>query len=182
MQSTREFALSVVAGAAAAGLTLYAAAQTWQVTEGYRPVPLPPLGIEESGNQLLPVLPAFGWVALAAVGALLATKGMARLIVAIILLVTGLGIFTAAFTGFTRYDDAAPWPVLAMLAGLVVAGVGMTALRHSSRWPAMGARYERSTRSAAPQATDAGAGSDDATRLWDAIDRGDDPTRPDQAD
>lgn len=95
--------------------------------------------------------------------------------------------------------DALPtiWPWVATL-GLSVAGIAavIAATAPASRWPRGGRRYAAATSEAAPapQATSgvegpapdaagdaptspgAGQGRDDGVGLWDALDRGDDPT------
>jgi hypothetical protein len=173
----RELGVAVVVGAGAVGLALLAASRTWVVEQTLRADPLPPLRVEHAGSSLVPVLPAVALVGLAGLGALLATRGRGRLIVGVALAASGLGVFLAAFAGYNQYAEAGGWALLAMLAGLVLAGVGMTALRRGASWPAMSTRYERSAPDRAAH-DDAERAAPDRTQLWDAIERGDDPTLP----
>lgn len=176
MKGGRQLAAVVVLGAAAAGLALFAASRTWVVEQIQRAQPLPALTVEHTGGSLVPALPALALVGLAGVGALMATRGRARLVVGVVIAAAGLGVFIAGFAGYNDYAEAGGWAFAAMAAGLVLAGVGMTALRRGDSWPAMGTRYERSGVTAPPGEDQRGAPG--STELWDAIDRGDDPTRP----
>jgi hypothetical protein len=89
-------------------------------------------------------------VVLAAVGALVATKGWLRRAIAVV--VIGLGVY-AAVNG----------SIMAILAGLLIVAGGVVALVTCPKWPVMGSRYERASKT-------------DDTDLWSAIDRGHDPT------
>jgi Tryptophan-associated transmembrane protein (Trp_oprn_chp) len=157
----RGLALVVVACAAGAVLVLVASGRTWVVEVTPRPAPLPELRTGYTGGGLRPWLPALGWVALAGAGALLATRGIARRALGGLLVLAGAGIAAGAVTA-----EPGGWPVLAVVGGLVVAAAGVLTAGYGGRWPAMGARYERARTGGAPS-----AGS-----LWEALDRGEDPT------
>jgi hypothetical protein len=163
-------AATIVAGLVAAGLALFAATRTWLVEPGLRPAPLPPLPVARTGGALVPALTASAVVGLAAVLALLATRGRARLAVAAVVVAAGAGITASALYGFFAYAEVNAWPIAAAAGGLGLLAVGVHALRRSPGWPAMGTRYERAA------ATDDDEPRD-AAGLWDAIDRGQDPTR-----
>jgi hypothetical protein len=60
------------------------------------------------------------------------------------------------------------WPVLTAAGGLAVAAVGALTIARGGRWPAMGARYERPAQRGQPAAR--------PEQLWEALDRGEDPT------
>jgi uncharacterized membrane protein (TIGR02234 family) len=66
------------------------------------------------------------------------------------------------------------WPLLATAGGLALLAAGAGALLRSRRWPAMSARYDApaATPAAAPQPAAAPA----PNAVWDALDRGQDPT------
>jgi Tryptophan-associated transmembrane protein (Trp_oprn_chp) len=95
---------------------------------------------------------AISLVVLAGVGALLAGRGLFRRLVAIVVLLAGLGLIAGG-------------TALAVIGGAAVAVGGLLALLTAGAWPVMGARYER--------AASAQAGTTD---LWAALDRGEDPT------
>lgn len=191
MRMTRKAQLTLVVLACAAGavLALVAAARPWAVEIAVRPPPLPDLRTTRSGGDLHPWLPALAWVGLAGAGALLATRGAVRRLVGGLLVLAGAGlVFGAALAGAGAGAGAEPspaWPVLTGLGGVAVALAGGAAVLWSGQWPAMSARYDRPA-GAGPGAsagTDIGAGAVAPTRsaqrpdaLWDALDRGEDPT------
>jgi hypothetical protein len=172
MSPNRVRALAVVACAAGAGLALLAAGRTWAEVTVVRPAPLPPLHEARTGSALLPWLPALALVALAGAGALLATRGLVRTAVGVLLLLAGSGLAIGAVTRLAA-GDSPGWPLLTVVAGLVIAASGGLTVVRGRDWPGMAARYERpARRSAAP----AGEPRTEA-QIWDALDRGEDPTR-----
>jgi hypothetical protein len=158
--------------AAGAGLALYAATRVWLVEVISRPAPLPALRETHTGGELLPWLPPLALVGLAGTGAVLATLGVTRRLVGLLLSLIGLALAAGGGYGATLLDGESHllWPVLCALGGLVAAGGGaLTALR-SRDWPSLGARYERRVpRPVRDERTEAVA-------VWDALDRGEDPT------
>ena len=85
-----------------------------------------------------------------------------------------LGLVLVTLAARARWVTAVPvdpssvrW--LAGAGGLVLAAGGVVALVAGSGWPGLAARYERD-----PAAPTAATGP---TSAWDAIERGDDPTR-----
>ncbi|MFC0504555.1 Trp biosynthesis-associated membrane protein [Micromonospora costi] len=178
----RELTYAVLLCLAGAGLALWAATRTWSVELTVRPAPLPPERAARTGAGLLPWLPALAVVGLAGGGAVLATRGRLRQGLGALLALLGLVVaagggygLVAAFEGTVSRQ----WPALSLVGGLLAAGGGaLTALR-GRRWPAMGARYERPVRKAAPPAAPPAGGpvtGRRTTEAWDALDRGEDPT------
>jgi hypothetical protein len=164
--------LAVVACAAGAGLALLAAGRTWAHVTVVRPAPLPPLHQAKTGVALLPWLSALALVSLAGAGALLATRGLVRAAVGVLLVLSGLGLAAGASTRLVA--GAAPgWPLVTVLGGLTVAASGVLTVARGRAWPGLGARYERSAR---PSGASSDAPRSEA-QLWDALDRGEDPTR-----
>jgi hypothetical protein len=169
----RELAGTVLAVAGAAGLVLFAAGRTWQASAADRPAPLPPQLVTVSGGALAPLLPALALVALAGAGALLASRGGGRRAVAVLLLICGVVMATAMIAVWPQVDgDRVGWPVLSVLGCLVIGAAGVAAWLRSPGWPSMGSRYEAAASRAAKPAAQPGNG-----QLWDALDRGEDPTR-----
>jgi hypothetical protein len=140
--SRRQFTLAVLACAAAAGIALFAASRTWLVEVTARPDPLPALTTLRTGGSLVPLLPALALVGLAGAGGLLATRGRARVAVAVVIALVGLGIPASLYGVVARPGVTVGWVVVAMAAGLAVAGVGALAVRRGGSWPTMGSRYE----------------------------------------
>jgi hypothetical protein len=169
----------VLGCAVAAGVALFAASRTWVVETVVRAAPLPPVTTAHTGAGLSPALPALALVALAGAGGLLATRGRGRQLVAGLLLVAGLGL-TVLAAG--KLGVAVGWALLTALAGLGVAAAGLVALLRGGDWPSLGTRYERRRRD---ERID-GSGQVDtpvepngelaSQTMWDAIERGEDPT------
>lgn len=147
-----------------------------------------------TGRDLVPLGGAMGWVGLAAIAGLLATRTWGRRVTGAAVLVAG-GIAGAAGAAFaftevatggagsfveaavgSRTDavptavDVSAWWLLAIVSGLALMGCGLLALMEGPSWPRLGARYARSTAGAAPS----------AAATWDALDRGEDPTVSDE--
>ena len=136
-----------------------------------------------SGTVLLPAAAAAGWLCLAGLAAVVATRGWARTVVAVVLLLASLGIAAAslAFAAVPATvvqqalapelgDDAllaltaTGWWAAALLGSALVGYSACWTMLRGRGWPSLGARYER-RRALAP-----------ATSAWDALDKGQDPT------
>ncbi|MFC8849079.1 MULTISPECIES: Trp biosynthesis-associated membrane protein [unclassified Micromonospora] len=178
----RELTYAVLLCLAGAGLALWASTRTWAVELAARPTPLPPVRAARTGAGLLPWLPALAVVGLAGGGVVLATRGVPRRLVGVLLLALGAAVAAGGGYGLVAAFDGAvnrQWPAFCLVGGLIVAvGGGLVALRGAG-WPAMGARYERPARGGAgtPGAAQAGPVTGRrTTEVWDALDRGEDPT------
>jgi hypothetical protein len=153
--------LAVLTCAVGAALAFFAATRTWTTFTEARPAPLPPVGTNRTGTALYPWLTAVCLVALAGAGALLATRGIARRAVAVLVVACGLGIAGAGAVHATT-----GWALLCLAGGAAVVVAGAVAVGSSGTWPTLGARYERSTKGPVQS----------GSQMWDALDRGDDPT------
>lgn len=164
----RGLTVTALATAVASAVVLFAATRDWDAIMTHQVSPLPPTTEYRTGTDMSPWLPALGAVGLAGAGALLATRGRLRTVVGGLLALSGLGIVGAVIETLQHRIDAG-WPALTIVAAVVVVVAGAVTVRDSGTWPEMGARYER------PQA---GTGTAKApqTELWDALDRGEDPT------
>ena len=148
-----------------------------------------------TGRDLAPLGAAMGWVGLAAIAALLATRTWGRRVTGAVVLVAGgaAGVTGVAF-GLTEVasggggtfvaaalgDESAAaatsvsisaWWFVAVLSGLAMLACGMLALLDGPSWPRLGARYSR---------PDSQATVPSAAAAWDALDRGEDPTLVDE--
>jgi hypothetical protein len=171
MTPRRELALAVLGCLAGAGLALFAATRTWAVEVVARPAPLPAQRAAHTGGSLLPWLPALAVVSLAGVGALPATRRAGRTLVGLLLVAAGLGVAAGGGYGLAATADvAAVWPALCVLGGLAVTASGAAAVVLGRRWHSMGTRYERRARRPEPSRPAT------ASELWEALDRGEDPT------
>ena len=138
---------------------------------------------ELTGRDLFPGPAMAGWVALAAVAGIVATRSWGRSIVAAIGLLAG-AVGAGAALAFALSPDSfidaavglesgvdttvvsaavAGWVVAVLGGAAVLAACGWT-LARGRRWPTLGSRYERRSR------------SERALSPWDAQDLGQDPT------
>lgn len=188
-------ALAVAGCAAAATVLLLSSGQVWLDVALPATPPLPGARDRLTGQDLAPTLAPIGILVGAAGLALIATRRLGRLLVGLVLAASGL--LAAGRIGFLLYDDAglaalgwaqarsaaaadSPLPVhdmhelpavVALAAAVLALAVGLATIRGSRRWPVMGVRYERRTRSGA--SVDAPASE---SAIWAALDRGIDPT------
>ncbi len=190
--------LSALVALAGAGLLVVAAGRPW-VTRVISDVP----GVAQvtaSGDRAAPAAPALALVAAAAAVAVLVTGRVGRRVAAVVLLLAGIGAVAAvavvalapgeavaaavaAATGRSGTVTGPPanstgWVWCAMAAGLLVTGGGLTAVLRARSWPAPGRRFDATPASAPNGPGDpAVVGKDDAIGAWDALSRGEDPTR-----
>jgi uncharacterized membrane protein (TIGR02234 family) len=184
----RELGLALVAGAAGAGIVLFAAGQPWARASFAPAPPLPASSVTLTGHELVPAAGALGLAALACLAALIATRGMARRAVGALLAAAGVVTAIAATTsvGHTHVLTVAaahtlaapraphvavaafPWWAAAASGGLVIVITGMLAVWRGTQWAGMSSRYDRPGGSRRPV--------DDPATTWDELDRGADPT------
>ena len=169
----RGAALLVVGGAA---LLLVASAGDWArgVVEAAPPLPASEVTAEAPGS-----VRALGLVVLAAAPALFATRRTGRVVIGVLLVLAGaaaVAVAVAAMTDATlglpqgAEGSATARPLLAVAGGVDTAVAGVLVAVRDRRWPVLGRRYD------APAARPA-TRRDEAPGLWDALDRGEDPTR-----
>ena len=174
MNRRRGLVTAALTCAAAAALVLFGASRVWGEVVTDRVAPLPSTRTTRTGSDVSPWLPALAAVALAGAGALFATRGALRLAVGGLLVLCGAGIAVAALLPLS--DGARPaWPVVCAVAAVAVAVAGGLTVRFGRSWPFLGTRYERAT----PPVPKSATRSEPATQaeLWDALDRGEDPTK-----
>ena len=185
MSARRAYGTAMVVLLVGSGILLLAYAMTWADAE----VPIL-AGAEGSvqmreftGGELYPGAAMSGWVGLAAVAGILATRSWGRVAVAVLTALAGLAGVAGA-TAFALMPSAAvdaavssllgvdvdvpssptqAW-ILAVIGGLAVAiAGGWTAIRGRG-WPSLGRRYERRPK------------EERAVSDWEAQDLGQDPT------
>ena len=169
MNPRRELAIVVAAVVVGAALLLFVSSRVWLVEIQARPAPLPPVEVRRTGGSLVPALPALALVALAGAGGLLATRGLARMAVGALLALAAMGeiVLLAGHLGRSG------WVALGLAGAVLVAAGGAAALWRGGAWPAMGSRYDRGEADPAPAPADA---EESDAAIWDAMDRGEDPT------
>lgn len=181
----RELWIWVAATVLGCLLVLVAAGQDWaRVLQSGVAAP--------TGGDLSPVLTPVALAGLAGVVAVLASKGTGRRVVGAVLALCGAGAAAATWTALGASDvtgwlaeqnalrgatdvpwESAPlWPAVAAAGALLMLAGGVTAIVRGARWAGMSARYDRAQ--GTPGAAKAQVSDDRA--LWEALDRGDDPT------
>ncbi len=181
-----------------AGGALLVSSRTWQTVTSPRPRPRPDDVLDVTGRTVDSASTALALVALAGVVAVLATRGIARRVVGVVVAVSGLGLVWRGLASASAISAArarslvsarhravvldpgvsphvavhAVWPTLSVVAGVLVLLAGVAIALRGHRWGGMSARYENVERTPDP--------SDEAARksvsLWNALDRGEDPT------
>ncbi|GHG71630.1 TIGR02234 family membrane protein [Streptomyces griseocarneus] len=189
----RSVGAALLLGAAGAALVLLASGRTW--SEGSAPAAQGSLAEQASGQDVTALPGALAVVGLAALVAVFAVRGAGRLVVAVLLALSGAGTVAAALTGAddtSALEEKAArvagntqatigdvshtaWPWVAVVGGVLLFLAGLLAVRYGRRWPAMSGRYERdgTPRPSRPRAP---VDPDRPEELWKALDRGEDPT------
>ena len=189
------FATALLLDLVGAGGALLVSIQHWQTITTPRPAPLRDDVLQLTGRTVDSASTALALVALAGVVAVLATRGVVRRGVGVVVGLAGVGLLWRALaaasavgpsrarslvTEHHRTVDASRvvpqvathplWPALSVVCGVLVAVAGALVAWRGHRWQVMSARYDAPTD---PDQQRARA----ATALWTALDRGDDPTR-----
>jgi len=132
-------------------------------------------------------LQALGLVGLAGVPALAATRRAGRIVVGILLALTGglvvvraVGVLLdpAGAADVASTDPAGleltAWPAVAVAGGLLLVAAGLLVAVRGRRWAALGRRYEAPGAAGPPEPETTGPVAE--RELWEALDRGEDPT------
>lgn len=197
-----EFALAILLDLVGAAGALLIAGRTWQTAVTPRPRPLADDVLGLTGRTLDSASTALGLVALAGVVAVLATRGVGRRIVGVVLALAGALLAWRSVTGLSAISAArarslvrerhsgvgvdatvaphlsvhAYWPTLSAVCGVLVLIAGVLVAVRGGGWAGMSARYEAPS-AGQPTAEDAAAERARAdASMWTALDRGDDPT------
>ncbi len=189
MRSRRGLTTAVLLCLVGAFVVLVAAGRTWASVE----VPAGPLAgartDTHTGTELVPGLPALGLVGLAGVVALAATRRTGRTLVGVVLIATGGGVVAAVLHAFgSALGETLPgqpgdavahltvWLFVTALGGVLLFCAGALTVPCGGSWPELGRRYEAPT--GAPAAAAQQQPSEPLTEksLWEALDRGEDPT------
>ncbi|MEV6846802.1 Trp biosynthesis-associated membrane protein [Actinoplanes sp. NPDC051411] len=186
MNSRRSYASTLAACLAGSALSAYAVSRTWSLHLTPR-TGMTDLRTARTGTDAAPWVIGLALVALAGTGALLATRGLVRRVLGVLLALAGAGVAAGAVYGRASVDPGSAgaganvWPVACAAGGLIIVAGGVTAARLGHRWPAMSARYDRKPVTPAQyrpseRASDPDLAPADHRTAWDALDRGDDPT------
>lgn len=189
-QTRRELGIAVIFAVLGGALVLWASTRSWAGELLDRRYPLPDQHSQLTGKDIAAWASAMGFVGLAGGVALIATKAWGRWVVGALLVAAGALAIAGGVVGLTASPDTPhktlsihpAWPVVTALGGVLALAAGaITVLRHGSwRRSAVGMseRYDspsaRSTPERSARIADSGATAPAA--LWDALDRGEDPT------
>jgi uncharacterized membrane protein (TIGR02234 family) len=166
-KARRELAAVVVVCAVAALVELFAAGRPWAKVTG-----IAGTTHSVSGNELASAVRPLAFVALAGAAALLATRRWGRVAVGVLIAVAGAGLaIAAAAAGHPSasgvVQELPAWRGVALVASIPVLLSGLAAAARGNRWSVMSAKYD---------APGTPRQQDPDVELWDALDRGDDPT------
>ncbi|MCW2495401.1 Trp biosynthesis-associated membrane protein [Jatrophihabitans sp.] len=197
MNARAQFGVALGLQLIGAGVTALVATREWQTIVTPREAQQPAV-LAVAGRTLDNAPLALGLVGLAGVVAILATQGLVRRGIGVLVALAGAGVVwrSAAALGavsasrartlvrdkqprVTLSDTVVPhvtthpvWGGLSIVGGVIVVGAGVLIALLGGRWAAMSARYERPA--AAPDAEQARILAHRS--LWNALDRGEDPT------
>lgn len=184
MTRARAYGLTLVLLLIGAVGLLWSASRTWiyATTDAQG---LPGVEVAISGATVLPLVSGVGLLLLAGIAGVIATSKIVRVVVGLILLVASAVALEASVSfGLERQRSATEaatavagavtdvsatgwwWLAAAGATAGVVAGAMTVAFGNS--WPSLGSRYQRETAAVAAPTTSA--------QMWDAMDRGEDPT------
>ncbi|MGB8943327.1 MAG: TIGR02234 family membrane protein [Streptomyces sp.] len=190
----RSLALALLCGALGAAVALLATRQRW--SEGTATVAGAPFSLTAKGSDVTGVPAALAIVGLAALVAVFAVRRAGRMLVSLLLALSGAGTVAAALLAANdsgALDEKAAeasgntaatigdlshtaWPYAAAAAGALILIAGLLALTYGRSWPAMSGRYERDG-APRPRKAPPTVDPDRPEDLWKALDRGEDPTR-----
>ncbi|MFE3205072.1 TIGR02234 family membrane protein [Embleya sp. NPDC059237] len=187
----RELTAAVLLVLVGAGVVLSVAGRTW--AEGTALVHGSHIAVHASGNTINKATSALALLGLAGGLAILATRTVGRTLIGALIALAGAGVTVlavqgardtsavdgeaakkAAVEGVRAVDVShAVWPWFAAVGGVLIVLAGLFVVIRGRRWPGMSNRYE------APAGRGAAARQRTATNadLWNALDRGEDPTR-----
>lgn len=191
-RSRRSLAVALLLGAVGAAVVLIASGQVW--AEGSAAVGGGSVPLDADGRDVTGVPAALAVVGLAALVAVFAVRGAGRLLVSVLLTLSGAGATAAAFLGAsdstaldekaakTTGDTAATidalshtgWPYVTAAGSVLILLAGLLALRYGRQWPAMSGRYERDGAAASGDSGERGGVRARAARRAPVVD----PDRP----
>lgn len=201
MRERGEFAAALLLQLIGAAGALLLATRHWQTITTPRPRPFRDDVLSLSGRTVDAAPTALALVALAGVIAVIATRGVVRRTVGVVVALAGAalvwrslaaldavsqsrarGLVESEHSGaevgaVARIDVHAVWPVLSACCGALLVIAGLLAAWRGACWGAMSARYDRPAVDVSGEDEQQARARADAS-LWSALDRGVDPTEP----
>lgn len=173
-RAKRNLALACTGIVAGAGLVLLGAHYPWLHEVISRPEPLPSRRVARTGTDLSGLLRALGLLGLAGGVAIPATRRWGRQVLGVVLSIAGAGVLIDLVLVARAHGDVLEvgWTWVTILGGLGYLAAALAVTVRGRRWASMGRRYE------APRVSQAADRRpiDPRQEMWDALDRGEDPT------
>ncbi len=165
----RGLSISVATLLAGGGLALLAGSQVWLTVTVHRQQPLPDVVARLPGRTVEPATAGIAVAALAAAVALIATAGLWRRIVGVLVVAAGIALGWRSAAGISAsparaltlvlqhragtvlnttdvgVDRIVAWPLLSAAAGVLVVLAGASAALSGHRWRGLSSRYEAPT-------------------------------------
>lgn len=163
LSTGRGYAATVILLAAGGIGALWALAQPWTEVTAHNALATSTTVI--TGSQLHPLAFVGAWIICASVLAVVATRGVVRRLIAGLVGVSAVPVAFAAVSGLLS-GTAQVWAVVTGVASLVVFAAAWVLWRYGPGWRSLSGRQGGTTQQ---------GGS-----LWDALDRGEDPTTADE--
>lgn len=183
----KEMAVAAIVCALGAALVLLAAGRGWASASVTLPPPLPSRSVTLTGGDLAPAVNGLGLAGLAGLAGIIATRGVARVVVGVLIVAIGGGVVASSagatgggrvlaelgnrvsLTGATTHVQTNSWWLAAVAGGVLLAAAGVDTVVRGRRWPGMSSRYEAPGTAVERAAPNTG-------NLWDSLDSGADPT------
>jgi uncharacterized membrane protein (TIGR02234 family) len=207
MTHRAHFAAALLIEIIGAAAVLLVATRPWQTITTLRARPFTDDVLHVSGRSIDNAPTALALVALAGVVAVLATKGVVRQVIGVLVVAAGVAIvwrssaalpavgpdraaalvrakhqLAAGSEVVGRHVTTAPvWGALSITAGVLVMVAGALIAWRGARWGAMSARYEVPAARLDTDDDERARARADAT-MWTAMERGEDPTADDPTD
>lgn len=185
---------TLAVGLAAAAAATVAVSRPW-VEASVHQRGAPTLEASASGADIVPLAGALGVVVLAAFGAVVATRGLVRRALGVLIMVAAASIVAATLTmgaaeppleaglsargwsGGSYSTTDQPWRWVALAAALLCVAAGAAVAAYGPGWATMGSRYDAPTTDAGPRQPTRGAEEMSEGDVWREIDHGRDPTQ-----
>lgn len=191
----RELLVTAVVCAVGAGLVLLAAGRGWASATIAMPNPLPARHLTLTGADVAPAVNGLGIAGLAGLAGIIATRGIGRIVVGVLIVAIGAGTAVSAFTagrggrlladlrerasiadGAAAHAHPTLWWTVAVAGGVVLVVAGVYTIVRGRRWPGMSSRYDAPGGSAERRAAAMSTAAGTPAVLWDSLDSGTDPT------
>lgn len=185
----RTFGPVVLLGLASAGLAAVAGNRAWVEWTGESEGQNSLLTTTGDDSATVPLGGALALVLLACWGVLLVTRGRVRRVIAGVGVATSVGMVLTAVLGYRSATDglrddladlgadalttaSTSWYWIYLVCALLAVATTLAAVRLVPTWPEMGSRYDAPGSTPPPR-------EETSLDLWRALDRGRDPTLPD---